>query len=235
MPMKHQIIVFHAERVTKSESFDNQNLLTTRSSTDAILDVKYFLWGLDLSGTVHGAGGVGGLLAQYSSDATYLPCYDAAGNIYQYQNTNGTLLFPTRCQNYDPYGNSYLAGIVVPFWFSTKYLDVIDSGMYYYGHRYYHPYFGRWISRDPLEEEGGLNLYAFCENDPVNKWDYLGLWIIERDGEAWATACAEQGDTFDSLGLKISLDTTDYEVWAHTVDKEPKVGKKYNIPRSCRQ
>ncbi|MGI6346003.1 MAG: RHS repeat-associated core domain-containing protein [Limisphaerales bacterium] len=34
---------------------------------------------------------------------------------------------------------------------------------------------GRWLSRDPIEEQGGLNLYAFVNNDPVNRWDVLGL------------------------------------------------------------
>lgn len=40
---------------------------------------------------------------------------------------------------------------------------------------YYNPSTGRWLSRDPIEEEGGLNLYGFCLNDPITKWDYLGL------------------------------------------------------------
>ena len=44
----------------------------------------------------------------------------------------------------------------------------------YYGYRYYHPDLGRWISRDPIEEEGGLNLFAFVGNDGVNKTDILG-------------------------------------------------------------
>lgn len=33
----------------------------------------------------------------------------------------------------------------------------------------------KWLSRDPLGEAGGLNLYGFVGNDPVNNWDYLGL------------------------------------------------------------
>ncbi len=37
---------------------------------------------------------------------------------------------------------------------------------------------GRFISRDPLGEAGGMNLYAAFGNDPVNKWDYLGLCEI---------------------------------------------------------
>ena len=44
----------------------------------------------------------------------------------------------------------------------------------YYGYRYYDPETGRWPSRDPIEEEGGINLYGFVGNDGVNRWDYLG-------------------------------------------------------------
>ena len=34
---------------------------------------------------------------------------------------------------------------------------------------------GRWLSRDPIEEQGGLNLYAHCENNPISYTDELGL------------------------------------------------------------
>nr|MBO6294524.1 hypothetical protein [Schwartzia sp. (in: firmicutes)] len=49
---------------------------------------------------------------------------------------------------------------------------------YYYGYRYYSPSLGRWISRDTIEEEGGINLYAFLENNPVNKLDCLGMIFV---------------------------------------------------------
>jgi len=49
------------------------------------------------------------------------------------------------------------------------------SGVVEYGYRYYNPDTGRWPSRDPLEERGGLNLYGFVGNNPNNTWDYLGL------------------------------------------------------------
>jgi len=48
----------------------------------------------------------------------------------------------------------------------------------YYGYRYYHPQTGRWINRDPIEEEGGLNLYGFVGNDGVNKIDLLGMVVV---------------------------------------------------------
>jgi RHS repeat-associated protein len=44
-----------------------------------------------------------------------------------------------------------------------------------YGYRYYDPLTGRWPSRDPLEEKGGMNLYVFVGNDGVGNWDFLGL------------------------------------------------------------
>lgn len=47
--------------------------------------------------------------------------------------------------------------------------------MSYYGFRYYDPVTGRWPSRDPINERGGLNLYAMVGNDSVNFVDFLGL------------------------------------------------------------
>jgi RHS repeat-associated protein len=41
--------------------------------------------------------------------------------------------------------------------------------------RYYSPQFGRWTKRDPIEEQGGWNLYGMVGNDPVDRWDFLGL------------------------------------------------------------
>jgi RHS repeat-associated protein len=48
----------------------------------------------------------------------------------------------------------------------------------YYGYRYYHPQTGRWINKDPIEEEGGLNLYGFVGNNGVSAFDYLGNYIV---------------------------------------------------------
>ena len=71
----------------------------------------------------------------------------------------------------------------VPFGFSTKYEDS-ETGLYYYGYRYYDPVHGRWINRDPIEEEGGVNMYGFIGNRGINSWDRLGLdfWIEEESG-----------------------------------------------------
>jgi len=47
------------------------------------------------------------------------------------------------------------------------------------GLRYYNPSAGRWLSRDPIEEQGGVNLYGMVGNDPLSRWDYLGLAEVD--------------------------------------------------------
>jgi len=53
--------------------------------------------------------------------------------------------------------------------------DETASGVLFYGYRYYDPETGRWPSRDPIEEVGGLNLYGFVGNNGVNAVDVQGL------------------------------------------------------------
>jgi hypothetical protein len=67
---------------------------------------------------------------------------------------------------------------------------------------HYDPRTGRWLSRDPIGEAGGLNLYAYCGNDPVNRHDPLGLAVF--DGTAWADEQNQVwlvGWKFDSNGF----------------------------------
>ncbi len=56
------------------------------------------------------------------------------------------------------------------------------SGVRYYGRRYYEPKTGRWLSRDPAEEFGGMHLYGFVQNNPIGKWDFLGMWGSDGEG-----------------------------------------------------
>jgi RHS repeat-associated protein len=60
-----------------------------------------------------------------------------------------------------------------PYRFSTKPQDLI-TGLYYYGYRWYDPITGRWPSRDPIEERGGVNLFGFVRNNPITNIDIYG-------------------------------------------------------------
>ena len=66
------------------------------------------------------------------------------------------------------------------------------------GHRYYDPGAGRFLNRDPLGMEGGVNVYAYCTNNPVNRTDPLGLWEVSVGGFTFS------GDVV-SDGLKTGL------------------------------
>jgi RHS repeat-associated protein len=122
---------------------------------------------------------VGGLLqvsVLLPSPFTLLPSYDGNGNILcLVDSATGT----TAAQyEYGPFGEPVKvtgsAAALNPFRFSTKYTDS-ETGLLYYGYRYYSPSMRRWLSRDPIEEQGGVNLYGMVGNDPINAVDFLGL------------------------------------------------------------
>jgi RHS repeat-associated protein len=139
-------------------------------------------WGLDLSGSTQGAGGVGGLLAEKQGGTYFFPTYDGNGNVSEYLAANGDTAAHFE---YDPFGNTVVntAGTgQFNYRFSTKPLD-FETGLYYYGYRYYDPVTGRWPSRDPIGERGGVSLYAFVGNDGVSLWDTLG----NAPGDVYAT------------------------------------------------
>ena len=60
------------------------------------------------------------------------------------------------------------------FRFSSEYMDD-ELGLVYYNYRHLNPLDGRWISRDPIEEEGGWNLFAFVNNNGIINIDLVGL------------------------------------------------------------
>src|SRR5262249_40845579 len=116
--------------------------------------------GNDLSGTMEGAGGIGGLLARssgYSSgNWTTHNFYfaDGNGNVTYMLNSSQNMVARYR---YDPFGSTIsstgsLASANV-YRFSSKEIHV-NSGMYYYGYRFYDSNLQRWINRDPIDELG---------------------------------------------------------------------------------
>ena len=66
-----------------------------------------------------------------------------------------------------------------PFRFSSEYFDE-ETALVYYNYRYYNPELGRWISRDPIEEQGGYNLYGMIGNNLLYGWDMLGYELCSR-------------------------------------------------------
>jgi RHS repeat-associated protein len=163
--------------------YDDWNMIGEYTGAAGSLPVlkKTHHWGLDVSGSIQGAGGVGGLLATdlhsgVSGTGRYFPAYDGNGNIGEYLKTGGIV---SARFTYDPFGRPLINTVntmanQLSFRFSTKYRDP-ETDFYYYGYRYYSAVLGRWLNRDPIGKAGGLNLYGMVENDSVNKLDFLGL------------------------------------------------------------
>ena len=160
------------------------------------------IWGLDLDGTLQGAGGVGGLLAVVRDDGVFFPTYDANGNVSEYVSTNGEIVAH---YDYSPFGEPLvLSGPLVASFshqFSTKpYCPV--TGFSEYQMRKYRPEIGRWMSRDPLAENAAWNIYSFVNNSSVTFFDFLGDMMSRRTCpcccvDKWTLV--DKGREFDKL------------------------------------
>ena len=139
--------------------------------------------GRDLSGTTHGVGGVGGLLARTDCGLTGLAPglrtafyhTDGSGNVACLVTTNQLVAAEYR---YDAYGNTIsmagpLAGANL-YRFSSKETHV-NSGVSCFLFRYYDPNLQRWLNRDISQETGDLNAFRYAVNAPINYFDANGL------------------------------------------------------------
>ena len=143
----------------------------------AVLDgdndvLEQYVHGMDLSGTREGAGGIGGILQVVGDEVAYYH-YDGNGNVTTITDHQGTSI--SRLE-YDPFGRVLVTdGPYAPrYQFSSKEYDAATR-LNYYGYRFYAPELGRWLNRDPIGEEGGINVYAFLNNEPIAYVDHLGL------------------------------------------------------------
>jgi len=138
--------------------------------------------GNDPSGTLQGSGGIGGLLAR-TDNGQEIPGSPTTAYYHADGNGNVTCLIYTNQLTaakylYDPFGGMLslsgpLASLNV-YRFSSKEWNN-NAGLYYYLYRYYDPNLQRWPNRDPLEEQGGINLYDFVHNNPLVRIDQRGL------------------------------------------------------------
>lgn len=160
-------------------TYDGWNILADLD--EALVPRQLYQWGLDLSGTRQGAGGVGGLLATKipATSKTYYYSVDGNGNVQQVLESETSTVAAE--YEYSPFGRTIAAtgafAEANQFRFSTKWCDQ-ETGLNYYGYRFYDAECGRWLSRDPIGERGGGNLYGFVNNDPIQSIDLFGLSIL---------------------------------------------------------
>jgi len=162
--------------------YDGWNVVAELNATNNAL-IRSYTWGTDLSGSVQGAGGVGGLLHvgyHVGTVTNGFVAYDGNGNVAGLvRASDGTTVAR---YDYGPFAEALRAtgpmAAANPMRFSTKYQDG-ESGFLYYGYRYYNPSTGRWLNRDPISERGGLNIHGFVGNAPNCHFDLLGRNILD--------------------------------------------------------
>jgi RHS repeat-associated protein len=171
--------------------YDGMRTIETRATTGTATYTR----GLDLSGSLEGAGGVGGMLARTVGAAHYYYHADGNGNITKLIDANQASVASYK---YDSFGKTLSSSgseaANNPFRFSSKeYRD--NSGFYYFGYRWYDPNHQRWPNRDPLGDVGflvranypfifmssplaegveGPNLFRFASNNSINVVDPTG-------------------------------------------------------------
>jgi RHS repeat-associated protein len=159
----------------KIYQYNDSNRITPPNTTHNTI-IYSCIEALDLSGAVQNAGGLS--VVKEASQTTQFVANQLIGNVLGLFNTptgNNSARY-----EYGPFGELIRAtgpmAKLNPFRFSTKYQDD-EADLLYYGYRYYSANTGRWLSRDPIGEKGGRNLYGFVSNEPTDKVDKDGRSI----------------------------------------------------------
>ncbi len=107
-----------------------------------------------------------------------------------------------------------------PFLFSARRFEDC-TGLYYYRNRYYDMYSGRFISRDPLKYEDGINLYAFVGNHPTDWIDPMGTKAYSPSSPApWKKSGYAKFKSGDQISLAFLGDFITYNRWEYPAERE---------------
>ena|GEM_PF-791866 len=167
--------------------YEGWNVMAELDANASNARLRTYVWGNDLSGSRQGAGGVSGLLWVNNYQATFDGENLPSGVQFVACDGNGNVMALVKAADgivsaryeYGPFGEpvrtSGALAKAQPFRFSSKWTDC-ESGLVYYGYRYYSTTTGRWLNTDPIGERGGKNLYGFLRNDGVNGIDSRGLF-----------------------------------------------------------
>lgn len=162
-----RLVKYEDGAVTDDRRFVRAGLMLLQERDEANLTTSDNAWGLHLGG------GIGGLLSAgpVGNDHEYL--FDGEGNVTTVLDGTET---PVASYSYDPFGapRAKSGALEQDFRFASKMYDE-KTGLSYFGYRFYSPLIGRWMSRDPSREGGGINLYAYAENNPLSFVDPTGL------------------------------------------------------------
>ncbi len=108
----------------------------------------------------------------------YLPIHDQRGSLIKLINLEN---HDQEAYSYTPFGQELSSSALSPWRFASKRIDE-ESGLIYFGRRYYNPQMQRWITPDPQGFLDGANRYAYVHNNPLTNIDLYGLWSNPYSG-----------------------------------------------------
>lgn len=173
-----------------------------------------------------------------AEDVTLFCLTDHLGNIVRGLTVDAQgLAQPAFETEYYPYGQVSLgASEDYPYGFTGKERDA-ESGLYYYGARYYASHLGRWISVDPAGASEGVNGYQFCGNDPVNHVDLHGFASKKVGGGSfpdWLKKRFKKARDFEGkVRAGVNLPNQASEVWFGRIGRADIIGD-YDIVEAKR-
>jgi len=121
-------------------------------------------------------GGIGALTAMVQDSQVYYYLFDGRGNVASVVDDSANVVAG---YVYDAFGElrTVTGSLEQPFRFSTKYYDG-GTGMVDFGYRFYVAEIGRWLNRDPIGVDGGINLYGYVLSNPINFVDPYGDYYV---------------------------------------------------------
>lgn len=138
------------------------------------------VWGLDVSGGLHDTGGIGALLMTRDGSSDYFAIYDGRGNLSGMMNSNGSVVAGWEYNAFgEPVKSVGSKKDDFHFGWATKFTEP-TLRLINFGKRFYDVRHGRFINRDPIGENGGVNLYAFLNNNPLGGYEYLGMSFFSK-------------------------------------------------------
>ncbi|NGX46975.1 MAG: putative deoxyribonuclease RhsC [Chlamydiae bacterium] len=191
--------------------YDSEHRRLSKNNTHYIWDGNHELGTLDeyrILGPTPTAE-IASAIIHYINDEPYLPIHDLQGNLIQ-------LLTPERELALEQDFTAFGEGQSKLSWgFSSKRHDP-ETGLIYFGRRFYNPTLGRFITTDPEGYTNSANLYAYCQNNPLIYQDPYGLMIASPTINLLLDEDMHQAAAGMIHGITTPVMNTGYELTKYT-------------------